>query len=136
MDARIDTNELVGDTRRNYYIVRTAGSAMSVKEEEMLELAVANGVKLIVITRHSDCAAEKAAANPEMRAKYPALVQALAERQQRIDEFLARPLIAERLKEGKLLVKVLQIETKTEHLEEQQHAVAPVAPEAADAQAH
>jgi carbonic anhydrase len=124
MDARIDTNELVGDTRRNYYIVRTAGSAMSVKEEEMLELAVANGVKLIVITRHSDCAAEKAAANPEMRAKYPALVQALVERQQRIDEFLARPLIAERLKEGKLLVKVLQIETKTEHLEEQQHAVA------------
>lgn len=133
MDARIDTNELVGDTRRNYYIVRTAGSAMSVKEEEMLELAVANGVKLIVITRHSDCAAEKAAANPEMRAKYPALVQALAERQQRIDEFLARPLIAERVKEGKLLVKVLQIETKTEHLEEQ-HAVAPAAPETADAQ--
>jgi len=40
MDARIDTNELVGDTRRNYYVVRTAGSAMSAKEEEMRELAM------------------------------------------------------------------------------------------------
>lgn len=133
MDARIDTNELVGDTRRNYYIVRTAGSAMSLKEEEMLELAVANGVKLIVITRHSDCAAEKAMLKPELRAQYPALMEALAERDRRTEEFLARPVIAQRIKEGKLLVKVLQIETKTEHLEEQ-HAVAPVAPEAAGPQ--
>ena len=29
MDARIDTSELVGDTRRYYYVVRTAGSVLS-----------------------------------------------------------------------------------------------------------
>ena len=28
MDARIDTNELVGDTRHYYYVIRTAGSVM------------------------------------------------------------------------------------------------------------
>ena len=43
MDARIDTNELAGDTRHFYYIVRTAGSVMAEQEEDMLELAVANG---------------------------------------------------------------------------------------------
>jgi hypothetical protein len=44
MDARIDTSELVGDTRRYYYVVRTAGSVLSPAEQEMLELAVINGV--------------------------------------------------------------------------------------------
>lgn len=118
MDARIDTAELAGDTRRNYYVVRTAGSVMSPKEEEMLELAVANGVKLIVLTRHTDCAAEKAAANPAMRAKYPALVEAVEERKARVDEFLKRPVIAERIANGTLLVKQLVIDTATEHLDE------------------
>lgn len=128
MDARIDTNELAGDTRRNYYVVRTAGSAMSGKEEEMLELAVANGVKLIVITRHTDCAAEKVAANPELRGKYPALVSAIDERDARIAEFLARPAIAERLKKGELLVKLLDIDTRTEHLAEHQPGLSAGAP--------
>lgn len=122
MDARIDTNELVGDTRRDYYIIRTAGSAMGTKEEDMLELAVANGVKLLVLTRHTDCAAEKAAANPESRAKYPALAQAVDERDARIAEFLARPTVAARIKEGKLLVKQLDIDTRTEHLDEHRQA--------------
>ena len=61
MDARLDTNELTGDTRRYYYIIRTAGSVMSEREEEMRELAVAGGVELIVLTTHSDCAAERVA---------------------------------------------------------------------------
>ena len=65
MDARIDTNELTGDTRHYYYIIRTAGSVLSEREEEMLELAVDYGVEWVVLTTHSDCAAEKAAATPE-----------------------------------------------------------------------
>ena len=36
MDARIDTSELVGDTRRYYYVIRTAGSVLSPAEQEML----------------------------------------------------------------------------------------------------
>ena len=123
MDAPLDTNELVGDTRHNSYIVRTAGSAMSLKEEEMLELAVANGVKVLILTRHSDCAAEKAAKSPELRAKYPAMVAAVDERDQRIAEFLARPVIAERIKAGELLVKQLDIDTVSEHVAE--HVVSP-----------
>ena len=63
MDARIDTSELAGDTRKYYYVVRTAGSVLAEKEEEMLELAVENGVKVLVLTRHTDCAAERAAAD-------------------------------------------------------------------------
>lgn len=122
MDARIDTNELAGDTRRNYYVVRTAGSVMSAREEEMLELAVANGVKVIVLTRHTDCAAERAAADPELRARYPALVQGIDERDARIAEFLARPSIAKQLAAGKLLVKQLVIDTSTEHVQEGTHA--------------
>ena len=116
MDARIDTNELLGDTRHYYYIVRTAGSILSEREEEMLELAVANGVELIVLTTHSDCAAEKVAASPEKRALYPAIAAGIDEREHRISELLARPAIAEKIAAGKLLVKSINIDTMTERM--------------------
>jgi carbonic anhydrase len=116
MDARIDTNELTGDTRRYYYIIRTAGSVLSEREEEMLELAVENGVKVIVLTTHSDCAAEKVASQPETRQRYPALAQAVAERDARVREFLNRPAIAARLADRKLLVKLINIDTMTERM--------------------
>lgn len=116
MDARIDTNELTGDTRHYYYIVRTAGSILSEREEEMLELAVANGVELIVLTTHSDCAAEKVAASPEKRKLYPALAEGVDERDQRVKELLARPAIAEQIAAGKLLVKMINIDTMSERM--------------------
>jgi carbonic anhydrase len=116
MDARLDTNELTGDTRHFYYIIRTAGSVLSAREQEMLELAVEHGVKLIVLTTHSDCAAEKIAVSPEGRQRFPALTQAVEERDQRIREFLARPTIAARLLEGALAVKVVNIDTLTEQI--------------------
>jgi hypothetical protein len=116
MDARIDTNELTGDTRHYYYIVRTAGSILSEREEEMLELAVANGVKVIVLTTHSDCAAEKVAASPEKRVLYPALAEGVDERDKRVKELLARPAIAEKIAAGELLVKSINIDTMTERM--------------------
>ncbi len=116
MDARIDTNELTGDTRRYYYIIRTAGSIMSEREEEMLELAVANGVELIVLTTHTDCAAERVARAPEQRSHYPHLVEGVAERERRIAEFLARPAIAERIARGELQVRRATIDTANERL--------------------
>jgi hypothetical protein len=116
MDARLDTNELTGDTRRFYYIIRTAGSVLSVREEEMLELAVENGVKLIVLTTHSDCAAEKVAASVDGPLRYPALTRAVEEREQRIREFLGRPAIASRLEAGSLAVKFVNIDTFTEQI--------------------
>lgn len=114
MDQRLDTNELVGDTRRYYYVLRTAGSVLSEQEQEMLELAVDNGVKVVVLTTHTDCAAEAAASSPEKREKYPALARAVDERDDRIREFLARPGIASRIEAGELLVKRVQIDSDTE----------------------
>lgn len=116
MDARIDTNELMGDTRHYYYIVRTAGSVMSEHEEEMLELAVANGVKLVLLTTHSDCAAEKVARSADLRSKYPALAEAVDQRESRVRAFLARPAIAGAMATGSLGVKRVSIDTMTDAL--------------------
>ena len=116
MDARIDTSELAGDTRRYYYIIRTAGSVLSEREEEMLELAAENGVKLILLTTHSDCAAEKAASSEDSRKRYPALAQAVDERDTRVQEFLDRPAIAARIASGELAVKRINIDTMTDEM--------------------
>ncbi|MCA9608528.1 MAG: hypothetical protein KC619_23145 [Myxococcales bacterium] len=116
MDARIDTSELVGDTRRYYYIVRTAGSALAEPEQEMLELAVANGVQVLVLTTHTDCAAEAAAANPESRERFPAVAELVDQREQRIQEFMARPLIHDRLESGQLRIVRARIDTNTDRL--------------------
>jgi hypothetical protein len=116
MDARIDTNELAGDTRKYYYVLRTAGSVLAEKEEEMLELAVENGVKVIVLTTHTDCAAERAATVDALRQRLPALTRAVDEREMRIRELLARPAIQSRIADGRLLVKLVNIETMTERM--------------------
>jgi len=113
MDARIDTNELMGDTRKYYYVIRTAGSVVGEHEEEMLELAVANGVRVVLFTTHTECAAERVAASPADRARYPALASAVDERERRIAEFLARPAIAARVRTGELLVRRAEIDTRT-----------------------
>lgn len=133
MDARIDTAELAGDTRRYYYVVRTAGSVMGPEEGDMLELAVANGVKVVVLTRHTDCAAEKVAASPEKRAQFPALSEAVDKRAERVAEFLKRPLIAEKIAKGELIVKEMFVDTQNEHLIEGQPpaAAAPAVEHAA-----
>jgi carbonic anhydrase len=116
MDARLDSNEIAGDTRRYYYVLRLAGSVLSLKEEEMLELAVNNGVEVVVFTTHTDCAAEKARGNAELRKVYPNLMAAIEEREMRFNEFVNRETIRKRIGEGKLLVKWMDIDTSDEHV--------------------
>ena len=116
MDARIDTSELAGDTRRYYYIVRTAGSVMSQADQEMLELAVHNGVKVVLYTTHSDCAAEAAAADPHQRRKYPALMSLMDGRATHIEAFRRRPVILAAIAQGDLLIKKARIDTETDRL--------------------
>lgn len=116
MDARIDTSELVGDTRRYYYVVRTAGSVLSPAEQEMLELAVLNGVKIILLTTHTDCAAEAAAADPQMRERFPSLISLMDERERRVEEFLSRPTIRDAIANGELQIKHARIDTTTDRL--------------------
>ncbi|MBT8452737.1 MAG: hypothetical protein KJO40_12285 [Deltaproteobacteria bacterium] len=116
MDGRIDVSELVGDTRHYYYVVRTAGSVLSPAEQDMLELAVLNGVKVIVLTTHTDCAAEAAAVDPKLREQFPALISLMDERVKRVEEFMARPTIRDAIAEGKLLIKHARIDTTTDRL--------------------
>lgn len=116
MDGRLDTNEIAGDSRHYYYVLRLAGSALAPKEEEMLELAVVNGVKLVVFTTHTDCAAEKVAKDPERRKLFPELVKAVEEREMRFKEFQQRPLIREKIAKGELLVKWMDLDTVTERV--------------------
>jgi carbonic anhydrase len=124
MDARIDTNELVGDTRKYYYVVRTAGSVLSEKEEEMLELAVENGVKAVVLTTHTDCAAEKVASDEKKRLEYPHLTQAVEQREARWAELLGRPKIKARLDSGALVVKRVRVDSATDEMQvEDLHAM-------------
>ena len=132
MDGRLDTNEIVGDTRRYYYVLRLAGSVLSPKEEEMLELAVDNGVEVVVFTTHTDCAAEKVARNPEQRAKYPNLVKAIDERESRFQEFLARPIIREKVNEGHLMVKWMDLDTRNERVEPRHSQGAQLRPDFGD----
>lgn len=116
MDARLDTNEIAGDTRKYYYVLRLAGSVLSVKEEEMLELAVVTGVKVVVFTTHSDCAAEKVARDAVKRQQFPTLANAIDERAARFREFIDRPAIHERVGKGELMVKWMDLDTSNEML--------------------
>lgn len=116
MDARIDTAELVGDTRRYYYVVRTAGSLLSLPEQEMMELAVLNGVRVIVLTTHTDCAAEAVAASPEKRAKFPEIVSLLDRREELVEQFKARPIIRDAIARGDLEIHRARIDTNTDRL--------------------
>jgi carbonic anhydrase len=118
MDARLDTAEIAGDTRRYYYVLRLAGSVLEPKEEEMLELAVANGTKVVVFTTHTDCAAEKMAADPNQTPLYPELTAALEQREMRFQEFLNRPVIKERLESKELVVKRMTLDTATDRVVE------------------
>jgi hypothetical protein len=114
MDARLDTNEIAGDTRRYYYVLRLAGSVLAEKEEEMLELAVSNGVRVVVFTTHTDCAAEKVAADPLKRRQFPTLSHSIDERAKRFDEFMGRPLIKQETAKGELIVKWMDLDTRNE----------------------
>ncbi len=111
MDGRLHTEELVGDTRGFYYNIRTAGSIIEPPEIEMLELAVSNGVKLIILTTHSDCAAEKVSKDQTRNVDFPNLSRAVNGREERFKELLQRPVIADKVKSGELLIHRLNIDT-------------------------
>jgi hypothetical protein len=69
-----------------------------------------------VLTTHSDCAAERAAATPELRQKFPALSRAVDEREASVAAFLERPTIAAALAAEQLRVERVAIETLTDQL--------------------
>lgn len=116
MDARIDTNELVGDTRRYYYVLRLAARRRASARRRCFELAVDNGVEVVVLTTHSECAADRVASDPALRVRYPHLAAGVDEREARRAEFRARPNIAARLRDGTLRVEQVHIDTHSGRL--------------------
>ena len=116
VDARIDTCELRGERRRYNYVVRTAGSILAEPEQQMLELAVKNGVRVVALTTHGDRAAEKVARDPALRARFPVIAAEVDARAQRIAQFEACPAIRQALAAGQLEIYRAHIETGTERL--------------------
>ncbi len=115
MDRRLDPVEVVADTRMFYYVIRNAGATIGPKEQENLEVAVRQGAGVVLFTRHSDCAGETLASDSKVAPLFPETVHAIEERDMRLRQFLARPYIQERVKTGRLLVKIMDIDTMNEH---------------------
>jgi carbonic anhydrase len=111
MDARLDDDELTGDSRQLYYIIRTAGSVLPKVEQDMLELSIEKGVEVVVLTTHEDCAAEKASKDKVMSKKLPYLCDAVKHRKKDIQDFLSRPSIKEKIESGKLIIVNAHIDT-------------------------
>jgi hypothetical protein len=98
-----------------YYIVRNAGATIGPKEQENLEVAARQGAGVVLFTRHSDRAGESLASDPKVAPLFPETVRAIEERDMRLRQFLSRPYIQERVKNGTLLVKIMDIDTMNEH---------------------
>lgn len=113
MDPRLNSEVILGDSRGYYDVVRLPGSVLSDEMIEAIELAVEeHAVELVLFTTHTDCAMEKVAASHEAH-RFPGLSNLVHKREEKFEELLRRPAIAERVKSGKLLVKRFKIDTAT-----------------------
>ncbi|MBL8229506.1 MAG: hypothetical protein JNL98_13540 [Bryobacterales bacterium] len=113
MDPRINSEVVLGDSRHYYDVVRLPGSVLSEEVIEAIELGVKeHRLKVVLFTTHTDCAMEKVAHSEEAH-EYPALSKAVDKREEMYQLMLKRPMIADRLKAGTLLIKRYQIDTPT-----------------------
>jgi len=116
IDPRLDARVVVGDTRDYYDVLRIPGSVLSEETIEAIELGVKeHRVKVVLFTRHTDCAMEKVAGTAEAH-HFPALSEAVSERDAMFQQLLARPIIAERIASGELIVRCFTIDTETDRL--------------------
>lgn len=116
IDPRLDARIVMGDTRDQYDVVRIPGSVLSEEAIEAIELGVKeHRVKVVLFTTHTECAME-AVAHSHDAEHFPALSQAVHKREERFKELLERPLIAERIASGELLVKRYTIDTGNDRL--------------------
>jgi len=116
MDPRLNSEVILGDSRGYYDVVRLPGSVLSDEMIEAIELAVEeHAVELVLFTTHTDCAMEKVASGHEAH-RFPGLSNLVHKREEKFEELMRRPAIAERVKSGKLLVKRFKIDTATGHL--------------------
>lgn len=113
MDPRINSEVVLGDSRHYYDVVRLPGSVLSNEVIEAIELGVKeHRLKVVLFTTHTDCAMEKVA-HSEAAHEFPSLSNAVHKREEMYDHLLKRPLIAEKVRDGSLLIKRYQIDTPT-----------------------
>jgi carbonic anhydrase len=116
IDPRLDARIVMGDTRDQYDVVRIPGSVLSEEAIEAIELGVKeHRVKVVFFTTHTECAMEAVAHSHEAE-HFPALSRAVLNREERFRALLARPLIAERIASGELIVKRFLIDTADDRL--------------------
>lgn len=137
VDPRLDAKLVLGDTRDYYDVVRMPGSVLTEELMEAIELGVSeHKVKVVAFTTHTDCAME-ALAHSDHADHFPALSRSLLEREATYQQFLRRPIIAEKVASGDLIVKRFRIDTTTSKLmPETSVAEAPGAAPTATAAAH
>lgn len=116
MDPRINSEVVLGDSRHYYDVVRLPGSVLSTEVIEAIELGVKeHRLKVVLFTTHTDCAMEKVA-HSESASEFPSLSNAVHRREEMFQQLLQRPLIAEKIKSGSLIIKRYQIDTPTGQL--------------------
>lgn len=116
IDPRLDARVVVGDSRDYYDVLRLPGSVLSEEAIESIELSVReHDVKVVLFTTHTDCAME-AVAESEGAANYPALSRAVERREVMFQRLLDRPLIADRIAKGELLIERFVIDTENDRL--------------------
>lgn len=116
MDSRFSLSRLLADARSYlWFKVRNAGSILSEAILDTMELAVVEkGVRLIVYTFHTGCAAEKGcSAKP---GRYQHLEEALGQRADMLEAFMQRPAVAALIEAGHLHVEISLIDTATGRL--------------------
>lgn len=113
MDPRLDAHVVLGDTRDYYDVIRVPGTVLSTEVSESMELAVQeHGVRVILVTTHTDCAMERIAEGDKAN-RYPVLSRGVARRVECLQEFAGRPSIAALKSAGDLAIVLLPIDTGT-----------------------
>jgi len=115
MDPRISSRDLFLDHRDGMIdTLRLPGSAPTKAALETARLAIeAHHVKLVLWTRHTDCAMERVANDPAISSRYPELRDAVRNYAGILRDFLNSAPIASRCRSGDLQFHFGIIDTKT-----------------------
>lgn len=105
MDARFSGRETMGGLLGWCFDLGTPAGISPPLVLAGLEVAVlVRGVRLVIFSEHSDCAAKRTAADPAWGERAAALADEIARMGKRRQEFVERPAIATRIRAGELVV--------------------------------
>lgn len=71
---------------------------------------------MLVLTTHTDCAAEKVANDSKLRLQFPVLAAEVDLRAKKMKDFLNRPIIVEKIAANELRVVEAKIDTKNSEM--------------------